>query len=127
MSIIVPYAIILASLYLFISVYVIRLRYKHKSPVGCTESKTLEFAMRGHANFAEYVPFSLILISLCIHEGAETWLAHLLLLCLTLGRFLHAYCFLFSNYAYPIRRKGMILTLSSIMLAAIYLAISLVI
>ncbi len=124
MSIIVPYAIILATLYLFISGYVIRLRYKYKSPIGSTESKTLEFAMRGHANFAEYVPFTLILIGLCIHQGSMPWMTHALLIMLTLGRLMHAYCFLYSNNAFPIRRKGMILTFSSILLSTIYLLVS---
>ena len=54
---IVPfYASLLAALYFFLSLRVIRMRRRERIALGDGENARLERAIRVHANFAEYVP-----------------------------------------------------------------------
>jgi len=57
------YAAILVALFLSLSVRVIGLRRRLKVAVGDGGSEPLLRAIRAQANFAEYVPFSLLLIA----------------------------------------------------------------
>ena len=66
--IIAIYAAPLAFLYIALAINVIRLRFKHRVSLGAGEVPKLERAIRAHGNFAEYVPFALLLIGL-----SETW------------------------------------------------------
>ena len=47
--------------------------------------------MRVHANFAEYVPLSLLMIYFVEQSGVYAWFTHALCLGLLLGRLSHAY------------------------------------
>ena len=51
----------------------------------------LERKMRVHANFAEYVPFALLLATFVEMQGRPALLIHLLCLALVVGRVVHAY------------------------------------
>lgn len=52
--------------------------------------------IRGHANFAEYVPLCLILIGLAEYQGATGWLIHALGGGLLVARLLHGYALAFT-------------------------------
>ena len=57
------YASLLAFIYIKLSTNVIKLRRLHKVSLGHKDHKDLEQAIRAQANFIEYVPFGLILLS----------------------------------------------------------------
>jgi hypothetical protein len=62
--VIVPsYAAVLVFVYIALAVRMIRMRRSEKVAVGTGGNARLERAMRVHANFAEYVPLALLLIT----------------------------------------------------------------
>lgn len=85
------YSAILALLFLVLSVRTLRLRRSLKIPIGDAGNRQMLRAMRVHANFAEYVPFSLLLIFMLELQDAHSLLLHLLCVCLLVGRISHAY------------------------------------
>jgi len=75
--------------------------------------------IRGHANFAEYVPLALILIGLLEASGAPHWALHALGAALLVGRLLHGYALSFTD-ANPFGRSaGIALTLIVLLVAAV--------
>ncbi len=113
-----PYLTFLAFIFLALSINTIVLRYKYQSRIGTSEHKSLEYAARGHANFAEYTPFALILIYAIHTMEGPNYLLHILLSSLVIGRAFHAYCFGI-KHNFLMRRMGMLLTFFTY-LAAIF-------
>jgi uncharacterized membrane protein YecN with MAPEG domain len=90
--IIVPaYAAAFAFVYILLSVRVIRARWRARVSIGTKGDISLERTIRVHANFAEYVPFALLLATFVEMQNGPAWLVHLLCLALLLGRIVHAY------------------------------------
>jgi uncharacterized membrane protein YecN with MAPEG domain len=58
------YAAILALLFIILAVRTIKTRREHKVAIGDGGEKSILRASRVHANFSEYVPFSLLLIAM---------------------------------------------------------------
>lgn len=119
---IVPfYAALLALIFVGLSVRTLRMRRKLRVAVGDAGNEVMLRAMRAHSNFAEYVPIGLILFFLVEAGGASSWLVHGLGICLLAGRVVHA--FGLSRVPEPAgwRTVGMALTLSSIIVAALFL------
>jgi len=85
------YTALLALLFMFLSVRVIRVRHRTKIAFGAADDPGLERRIRVHANFAEYVPIALLLIALAESDGASGWIVHALGLILLLARAAHAY------------------------------------
>lgn len=115
------YAAILAGLYICLSIYVVKGRYKHRVILGDGNIPDMTARIRSHANFAEYVPFALLLLFLVDRSNVMPWVVHLLGLMLLIGRILHAIALNNSSlipYARPI---GMVLTLAMILLCAFLL------
>jgi len=78
--------------------------------IGHGNEPKLERAARAHANFAEYVPISLLLIYfLEIRTGGSIWI-HVFCLGLLLGRIVHAFGVSQVNEDYRYRATGMSLT-----------------
>jgi len=77
--------------------------------------------MRSHANFAEYVPLSIVLLYFVEATGASTYFVHAVGLSMIIGRILHAYGVsqVRENFAY--RVAGMALTLTPLIATAIRL------
>jgi uncharacterized protein len=84
------YAGLLALLYLGISGWVVRVRMQQKVMSGDKGDPVMANAMRLHANFAEYVPMTLILILLAELQGAPALALHALGAGLLLARIMHA-------------------------------------
>ena len=123
--IIALYAAPLAFLYVALALNVIRLRFKHRVSLGTGEVPKLERAIRAHGNFAEYIPFTLILIGLAEYLGAPIWLIHLFGGALLLGRLSHGYC-LCVKYKTIARQTGILMTFFSLLgsaITAFYLAL----
>ncbi len=91
MTITAFYASLLAVLFLFLSVRVIGWRRERRIEIGHGEDAQLLRRMRVHANFAEYVPFTLLLMALAENLGPPHILTHLVGVTLITGRLLHAY------------------------------------
>ncbi|CAB0149680.1 Inner membrane protein YecN [Pseudidiomarina piscicola] len=90
LSISMLYAGLLALLYFALAVMIIRLRWRDRVGIGTGESKDLEVAVRIHGNFAEYVPFTLLMLVLMELSGASPMLLHSLGGLLFVARICHA-------------------------------------
>ena len=83
-------AAILTIIFIKLSFAVIGLRRKNKVGLGSGGHDDLERAIRAQGNFAEYVPFGIILIACLELNGAPWWLVALPGITLTIGRLFHA-------------------------------------
>jgi uncharacterized protein len=112
------WASLLAFLYLWLAGQVIRARYRTRTALGSGGDPGLERAIRAHANFAEYVPFGLVLLAMAELQGAWPWLLHLLGAALLLGRLLHGLGISRTEEILAMRSAGMVLTLAVLLTAA---------
>jgi uncharacterized protein len=119
LSITAFYAALLAVLFLFLSVRVIGWRRESRVEFGHGEDTELLRRMRVHANFAEYVPFTLLLMALAESMAPPHLLLHLAGLLLVAGRLLHAYGVSQSPPVTRYRVYGMWLTFVALGLAAL--------
>jgi uncharacterized membrane protein YecN with MAPEG domain len=83
-------AAVLTSIFIKLSFAVIGLRRKNKVGLGSGGHEDLERAIRAQGNFAEYVPFGIILISCLELNGAPWWLVAVPGITLITGRLIHA-------------------------------------
>jgi len=113
------YAGILGLLYIGLSLFVIRGRFKYRVGVGDGGDDALFKRIRLHGNFIEYVPFALILMVLAEREGApEQWM-HGLGLALVVGRLLHIYGFSRTDGTSFGRFVGTVITFFVIIVASV--------
>ena len=120
--IVVPtYAAIFALVFVFLSFRVIKARRQEKIAIGVGGSAVVERAMRVHANFAEYVPFALLLLSFIEQKGAHFLYVNFLCLLLLVGRSVHIFGVSNENENFRYRIHGMLMTFATIVLAAITL------
>ncbi|ENZ82223.1 MULTISPECIES: MAPEG family protein [Caulobacter] len=84
------YAGALGLLFLVLSVRVIFARRRLGVGFGAVQDSDLERRVRVHANFAEYVPLTLLLIALAEFRGAPPVVIHVLGGLLLAGRLCHA-------------------------------------
>ena len=83
-------ASVLTVIFVRLSFAVIRLRRKNKVGLGNGGHEELERAIRAQGNFAEYVPFGLMLIACLEINGAPWWLVAVPGMTLIAGRLIHA-------------------------------------
>jgi len=123
---IVPlYAAALALLFVFLSFKVIRLRRTLRIAIGDGNNKTMLRAIRVHANFAEYVPITLLLLFFIEMQNAHAMFIHGLCASLLIGRYMHAHGVSHEKEDYRFRRAGMLITFATIIASACYLLASL--
>ena len=104
------YAALFGLLFVALSVFTIRQRRRARVAVGHGGDVALERAARVHANFAEYVPISLLLIYfLEVYASRQGWV-HLACLVLLAGRVLHAWGVSQVKEDLRLRTAGMVLT-----------------
>ena len=86
------YAGLLTFLLIFLSINVIRMRWKFKVGLGegSPDQGPLIKSVRTHGNFVEYIPLSLLLMAGYEINGGNVMLLHLLGSALFLGRIFHA-------------------------------------
>jgi uncharacterized membrane protein YecN with MAPEG domain len=80
----------LTIIFVKLSFAVIGLRRKNKVGLGSGGHEDLERAIRAQGNFAEYVPFGIILIACLELNGAPWWLVTIPGITLIIGRLIHA-------------------------------------
>jgi uncharacterized membrane protein YecN with MAPEG domain len=112
------YASLLAGLYLVLSARVIGWRRSRRVELGDGEDPQLLRRMRVHANFAEYVPFTLLLMALAENMTPPRPLIHVVGILLVVGRAMHAYGLSQTPHILRYRVGGMVLTLLALGIAA---------
>jgi uncharacterized protein len=113
------YAALLGLFYIALSFKVVGKRRQFKIGIGSNGEMALERAIRVHGNFAEYVPFALLLMFLAEYSGLATMYLHILGCVLLLGRLSHAWGVRQLKEPFKFRVIGMILTLSVMLLLAL--------
>jgi uncharacterized membrane protein YecN with MAPEG domain len=114
------YAGILAIFFIVLSMRVINHRRGANIGLGDGGDAVMQRRIRGHGNFAEYVPLALLLIAL-LEIGGTTpfWLLHLLGLMLVIGRVLHGIALSYTEKWFPGRFFGVILTFLVLLIAGV--------
>ena len=120
-SIIPLYAGVLAILFIYLSVRVIRIRRRERIALGDKGNVHLRRAMAVQANFAEYAPLALLLGGFVEMQGFSSVLVHTIGLILVAGRFVHAYGVSQEDENYRFRVIGMSLTFLAIGLSSLIL------
>jgi uncharacterized protein len=115
------YAALLALVFVALSLRTLSLRRTLGIPIGDAGNESMLRAMRAHANFAEYVPFALLLIYLVEQTGANAGLIQILCGSLLVGRISHAVGVSQVKERLAFRVFGMVLTLTPIVSAAVRL------
>jgi uncharacterized membrane protein YecN with MAPEG domain len=112
------YAGALALWFLVLSIRVVLGRAGPGKPsLGDGGNPAMQRRIRGHANFAEYVPLILVLIGFLELSGLAAWILHALGAALLLGRLLHGYAFSFTREWVLGRSAGIALTFGALLSA----------
>ncbi len=117
------YAGMLAILFIVLSFRVIAKRNQYKVAIGSNGEELLQRAIRVHANFAEYVPFALLLMFFAEYSGLAPLYLHILGIALLLGRLSHAYGVSQQKEPLKFRVFGMLLCLLVILAAALAIVV----
>jgi len=112
------FAAIFAIIYVFLSFGVIRFRIRNQVSLGSGGHSDLEKAIRTHGNFAEYVPFTLLLLWFLEYFSLNRSLVFGLCLALLASRIGH-YVGMKSDSLLRFRQFGMIGTFLVILISAI--------
>jgi hypothetical protein len=109
----------LTLIFLWLSLRVIRYRRAERIPLGSAGNAALERAIRAHGNFAEFVPFAVLLLVLAEWGGAWPLLVHALGALLVVARLSHAIGIAKDPEDYRFRVFGMMGTFSVLGIAAV--------
>ncbi len=112
------YASLLVPLYILLAARTILMRFSARVSVGDGGDKELLRRMRVHANFAEYVPFALLLMGLAESLALDARLLHGTGIVLALGRSAHAYGMSRRTDILPLRTGGMVATFTVLIVLA---------
>ena len=124
MNIISLYTSLLILVFVILSIRTIRVRRMSKIAIGHADNQDLLRASRAHANFAEYVPLSLISIFLVESNGASPIFIHVLGFTLLIGRIIHSYGISQVKENFRFRVSGMVLTFSVLLTSGTYLFVN---
>jgi uncharacterized membrane protein YecN with MAPEG domain len=109
----------LTIIFVKLSFAVIGLRRKNKIGLGSGGIDDLERAIRAQGNFAEYVPFGIILIACLELNGAPWWLVAIPGITLIIGRLIHAVGINTPPPDFSKRVLGMMLTFGTLITLAV--------
>lgn len=115
------YAALIALLFVVLSVRTLRLRGRYGVAVGPGKVPELHRAIRAHANFAEYVPLTLLLLYFLETQTMNRLLIHLFCSALLVGRVCHAYGISQVNENLNLRVTGMALTFIALIGSSLHL------
>lgn len=113
------WAALLAPVCLWLSLRVIGERRRAGVAIGWGGDPALERAVRAQGNFAEYVPFALVLLALAEAGGTPGWVIHPLGAALLAGRIAHGWGIVRQPEDFRFRVGGMAATFSVIIVAAV--------
>jgi uncharacterized membrane protein YecN with MAPEG domain len=123
-SIVPVYAGIFALIFVGLSMRVANTRRAMRIGLGTGSNIVLERRVRVQGNFAEYVPFALILLTFIEMQGSAKWLVQALCLALLAARVAHAYGVAQEPETIPIRASAMVVTFSVFIVASAILLIN---
>ena len=115
------YAALLALLFIYLSIRVVKARGMAKVSIGDGGNLLLQRAIAAHSNFAQYVPLSLLLMALMEMQQAPAALLHAFGLTLLVSRALHAYGVSQLKENFGFRKVSMLTTFGLMGAAALYL------
>lgn len=115
------YAGILGLLYMGLSFAVVKGRIGNRLAFGDGGNPDMIRRIRAHGNFAEYVPFALLLIFLVDQSQFQPLIVHLLGIVLVIARILHVAGIY--KEIFRLRVTGMVLTMLVFIVASIILLI----
>ena len=118
MQITMFYAGLLAIWFVLLSYRVIQHRGKAKINLGDGGDTEMLRRIRGHANFAEYVPLVLVLLAMLEQGGLQAWAVHAMGATLLVGRLMHGYAFSFTEKWFFGRFVGTLVTFIVLVVAA---------
>ncbi len=113
------YVAILAFIFVALSLRVVKNRFASKVSLGDGGHALLNVAIRTHANFAEYVPLTLLLLVCVEFLTYPPIVVHFLGTLLVFGRLCHIYGLAAKNSFSPFRPVGVISTIAVIVTSAI--------
>ena len=113
------YAGLLALWFVALSVRVVDQRRRNKVSLGDGGKTLLLRAIRGHANFSEYVPLALVLIGILELSGFPRYALHALGATLLVSRLLHGYALSFTGHFRFGRMAGAALTFAVLVVAGV--------
>lgn len=114
------YAALLALMFLALTWYVILGRISHKISLGDAGNDNMQKRIRIHANFAEFVPFALLLMWFSEMQNAPIWSIHVGGILLIVGRICHIWGILHKHVPNVQRVLGNALTQLVILAAALW-------
>ncbi|USH04295.1 MAPEG family protein [Grimontia kaedaensis] len=115
------YAALLCMVFIYLAMRVIKFRREYKVALGDGDEKLLKKAIRAHSNFAEYVPFTLLLMLMVeLQLDQQSQYLHVLGIALFAGRLLHAYAVSQPSEPLKFRVYGMLLTFSVLIASALW-------
>ncbi|NGN97231.1 membrane-associated protein [Grimontia sp. S25] len=115
------YAALLCLVFIYLAMRVIKFRRGYKVALGDGDEKLLNKAIRAHGNFAEYVPFALLLMLMVeLQLDQQSPYLHVLGIALLLGRLLHAYAVSQPTEPLKFRVYGMLLTFTVLIASALW-------
>lgn len=114
------YAGLLGLMYLGLSAFVIKARFQNKISLGDGGDEVMTRRIRSHGNFAEFVPFAVILLFIAEWQGIADPVTHILGLTLIIGRSLHIVALNKLAKIPKGRQIGMAMTLVPIAILSIY-------
>ncbi len=103
----------------WLAVNVGRARARLKIGMGDGGHPEMVRAMRGQANFVEYVPLALAQLTLMALIGTPAWVLHLFGIALTLGRLVHGWHFVQGDAPGWQRGLGTALTMTALIGASL--------
>jgi uncharacterized protein len=113
------YAALLGLMFIALSIKVIAKRRQFQVGIGSKGEMALERAIRVHGNFAEYVPFALLLMFLAEYSGLAPLYLHILGVTLLLARLSHAWGVRQMKEPLKFRMFGTLLTFGVMLLSAL--------
>jgi uncharacterized protein len=116
------YAVLLAILFVVLSIRAIGARRIAKVAVGPLGREALDRRLRVHANCAEYAPFALLLLALAEARGAPDFALHAGGAVLVLGRLSHAWGMSRVPENFRFRVAGMGMTFAAYVFASVAIA-----
>jgi len=100
------YAGLLALLYMVLLRLIVKLRHNHKIGHGDGDNMHLRSGIRAHANFAEYVPFLLLMLLIAELNHTPTFILDGSGLAILISRSMHAYGLIVLEHQDPPVYKG---------------------
>ena len=113
------YAGLLVLWYVVLVLRVVQHRRRAHVSLGDGGDTALLRAIRGHANFAEYVPLALLMMAMLELSRTSIYVLHALGIMLLLGRLLHGYALSFTPHFRFGRTAGTVLTAVVLLVEAV--------